>query len=175
MLALALLVLAVDPLVAAPEPPREAISLELPGLFSGGFEMNAEHRFSRHFSALVALGTRTSLAGDFRSAGFAGGVGARFWLDRLVFESMRGVGGPVATLRADAQWVEVWRLGESHKLDEAVAQLSLRLGYRLVFFEHVELTFEIGPGASFMLDASPFIAGRPRTDVVYGLTGGYLF
>jgi hypothetical protein len=184
MTALVLLVLCADPLLTGEGREREAlrgevtpntISLEIPGLFSGAFEMNAERRFDRHFSALVALGTRTSLQGDFRSAGFAAGVGLRYWLDRWVFESMRGVGGPVATLRLDAQWVASHRLGSTHELDEAVAQVSLRLGYRLVFFERLEVTLEIGPGASFMLDASPFFAGRPRTDVVYGLTGGYLF
>ncbi|MFT3841517.1 MAG: hypothetical protein QM723_31300 [Myxococcaceae bacterium] len=169
----ALVLLAV--LSAEPVVHDDAISLEIPGMFSGAFEMNAERRFDPHFSALLAAGTRTTLGGDFRSAGFAAGVGVRYWLGRWVLDSMRGVGGPVATLRFDVNWVEVWRIGDSHKLDEAVAQLSLRLGYRLVFFERIELTLEIGPGASFMLDGAPFVSGRPRTDVVYGLTGGYLF
>jgi hypothetical protein len=175
MLTLALLVLTVDPLVAEPAPPREAISMEIPGMFSGGFELNAEHRFATHFSALAALGTRTSLEGDYRSAGFAAGVGARYWLDRWVFPSMKGVGGPVVTLRFDLNWVAINRVGTTHELDEAVVQLSLRVGYRLVFFGHIELTLEAGPGGSFMLDGGPFISSGVRTDVVYGLTAGYLF
>jgi hypothetical protein len=142
-----------------------------------GLEVNGEWFLpNRHWSAVVALGTRWSTAGeDFRSWTLSAGIEGRYWLRLGEIPSMRGLGGPMVGLRLDEALTHVIVQGLG-VLDEsstlADTQLSLRAGYRFAFWGRLEITPQLG-GAFDEVGAWSWSGIRP--ELVLNLTAGYLF
>jgi hypothetical protein len=157
----------------APEARSNAISLEVPSLLWNGAELVGERFLAPHFSVQVALGIRTAAEGDFRSLTAGGGLGARFWLNRLQLFS--DLGGPLLGVRVDGAWTGITPYPGGRTLSTGSAAASLRLGYRFVLARRVEVTPEAGVAVSFGFDAAPWLVVVPRPGAVFGLTVGYLF
>ncbi len=166
------------PSPAAPALPRYALSLELPALLSTGLEVDGERFFAdRRWSAVVALGGAWSFgAGDYTSQTYNVGGELRFWLNALRLPFMKRQGGPFAAVRAD---LAVNRMLD-HRTGQAFVTLEAEgigsLGYRLVFFDCLELTHWVGGSLTSSLTTQPRVVwGVPLWGWVFDVTLGYLF
>jgi hypothetical protein len=155
--------------------PRNAISLELPGLFWSAVELNGERFFAdRRLSAGLALGGRLAAQGDYSSYSLALGVQARYWINR--FQWPGDLGGPLVGVRLDASYTWVSAKSDGRIMTSIDTSASLRLGYRFVIVGHVEVTLEAGLALAVGIDQAPrLLVYAPRPRPVFGTTLGYLF
>lgn len=163
--------------VARPLPePRNAVSVELPGFLARAVALDAE-RYLEGFrwSVQLVVGARWAAEGDYRSWAVSLGAGVRWWfrVARLPLEST--LGGPFVGARVDGAWVHVRPLSGTAELLGGALSAGVRLGYRAVFWRHLEVTVEAGPALSMDLVAAPRLVGVPQLTGVFGVTVGYLF
>lgn len=156
--------------------PRNAVSLELPGVLGLAVVLDGE-RYVEGFrwSVLVAVGARWAAQADYRSWTLGLGGGARFWINWLRLPLESTLGGLFIGVRLDGAWAHVQPRSGGGELTSGAVSLGLRLGYRVVFWRHLELTLEAGPALSMSLDAVPSLVAVPRLSGAAGLTVGYLF
>lgn len=156
--------------------PRNVVSVELPGFLARAVALNAERYLeSFRWSVQLAVGARWAAEGDYRSWAVSLGAGVRWWfrVARLPLEST--LGGLFAGARVDGTWVHVRPVFGSGELLGGAVSAGVRLGYRAVFWRHLEVTVEAGPALSMGLVAAPRLVGVPRLTGDVGVTVGYLF
>lgn len=154
-------------------PPRNGVSLELPGLLWNGIELVGERFLNPHLSLMLALGGRFAGEADYSASTLSAGVGARFWLNRFRFFS--DLGGPCVGVRIDTSWTRISDRQRGTRLQTMTTAVSLRLGYRFLIARRIELTPEAGVAVSMGSDQVPWRVVIPRPAAVLGLTVGYLF
>ena len=154
-------------------PPRHTVvSLPIMALSSNAVVIQAERPIAHHLSAAVALGVRDGADGDYQSttAGVAGEL--RLWLRR----SQRGW---FASPRVELAVLHMSALASGELPARslgttAVASEGVLGGYRIVLFDHVEITPTIG-----LIMRHDVPTGRLPAELrfagTYGISIGWIF
>jgi hypothetical protein len=156
----------------ADDQPKNAVSLQLLSVGSGGLAVQAE-RFAlpRHWSVAASLGARAAASGDYDSLSLGGGLETRYYLLK------HGMIGPFFAARVDLGWADLTMKMASGSRDLGVTWSiaeTLAFGYRFVFFRRVELTPWIGAVAHTDLPVGP-LAAQTKGTVSLAVTLGWMF
>lgn len=155
----------------ADEPACWLVSLPLLAIDRGTGAVQGERYLDDRLALTASLAGRRAEAGDFDARGLALGAGAR-WFFAPFHRWGRG-GGAFVAGRVDATWrwlvyePEGSRLGDSFELAS-----SVYLGWRLIAWQHFELTPEMGMMVAREWTTAA-LASRVNVKPAFGLTVGY--
>jgi hypothetical protein len=156
------------PAVAAePEPlPTVIVSIPVMALSSNALAVQAERPLFPHASVVAAIGWRDGADGTYQSNTFALGAELRFWLNRLPK-------GLFAGPRIESSILRMSRDGSSLGTAMEITE-GLVFGYRLVLFDHAELSMVLGYGLRHDLPTQG-VPGSTRATPLFGFTVGWVF
>ena len=153
------------------EEPTTAVSLHLPALYGRAFGAQAERWLGwQRLSLAAGLGVRSAAMADYDSLTLGAGVEARRWLGDD--PRMRGW---YLGLRFDASRTTLDAAGDRRVGTALSLALGASVGYRFLFFDHVELTPAIGLAAVEEIDPSGRMGPATRWTGLVGLTAGWMF
>ncbi len=167
---------------AAAEParaPQNAVSLQLASLSARSLAVEYERAlWLPRLSLAGGVGARDTADGDYQGTALGAGIEARYWLSgRALWTRLREARvGAYLGARLDVAYstltdtVRSERIGTSWSIAESVS-----FGYRLAFWDRLELTPSAGLAVRTEFDGPGRLPPWTRGSLSFGLALGYLF
>ncbi len=167
---------------AAAEPvraPDNAVSLQLASITARSLAVEYERAlWWPRLSLAVGAGARDTADGDYAGIAVGAGIEARYWLiGSALWSRLRDARvGPYAGVRLDVahssltDTVQDERIGNTWSIAE-----SLSFGYRLAFWDRLEVTPSAGLTVRTELDRTGRLPPWTQGSLSFGLALGYLF